>query len=428
MSQPESSDKRLNQIVRWAEQQTGEEKDWSADPSYLVPRPIERLVNRIENSSSSLDFVLAFQGTGKSVAASYLKWRSGNEGEKLQRVLRVKLKEPGNIIHQIFESMLEWDVEVDIQSAMQMALLISLHDYTKSNHSFWERLNDLRSDRDISERAYWTIDSVQSGTVFDEERWGTPEFGPILRILPERKLRPVEEEVVLSTICSEDGHWVNALVFDSPDYRRNDVRLASRDMDELSRLWQLLLTSKGWTGHFVVFMQRELNIQHFFVGKGDKILLERFKPEELVHHYHECFSDSFPFTAEALLQLAAFSNGNFRRFKKYISRSIDAWGALESRNLAPTIEISLVKEAVTDRELAADLEAELSRLFSGEGANNACRLVSFVMRKNGTVNQKAIAKELGLGEDVVGRVIRTLEEEKYLKRTRTAEGYIVSLA
>jgi len=94
------------------------------------------------------------------------------------------------------------------------------------------------------------------------------------------------------------------------------------------------------------------------MGSSD---VQPLKPEQMLEAYRNRFKTTEPFTEDALLTLARICRGIFRRFLRYIQLVIELW---ETRHRATgSIDLALVKEAITTDRLAEDMELELSKLF-----------------------------------------------------------------
>jgi MarR family len=435
--------KKLQRIRSWASGLAAED-----DPPerYLCPTTIKQLVVRLKTSPRSLDFVLALQGTGKSAAACYLESLCGESIDPprpdgaaedseptLHKVVRWKWKEPGRFYQQFADSIVDcWPgtkTQLDLVHNYESRLIDKLFEVGSNSPSLERRLNGITVEErlvDANGQRFRVVTLWGALAGVETKTNRSDVVKSAMSLLPDSKREAIRKEALLAIFEYVDAP--NVIVIDTPDYRRKDARLISRDLGELSGFFQELVSHR-WEGHLVVFIQKELYGGHFFEGKGFRFEIAPFAPEELVRYYQESFGDRYPFTVDAILLVARLSRGVFRRYKRYILLCLEKWETAESSNRGDDIDANLVRAAVTEDELTKDLELELGKLFPREESTGvAARTISVVAKNPEPVNQKTLAEALGASQDVIGRILGTLEVNGYIKRENTAVGKVVSLA
>jgi len=235
------------------------------------------------------------------------------------------------------------------------------------------------------------------------------EFTQIENKVPAKIRQEIKEKITFDILSS-----ATIIFIDFPDYGRSDVRLLNRDLTQIGNLWSRLRADNS-DCNIVVSIQKELLDKsggHYTVRKMDILTIEPLKPEELVAFYKEQFRNAEPFTEDALLLIANLSRGIYRRFKKYIQTCIEV--IAEER----LITIEDVKVAITEDELAKDMELELSNIFPQTSqCTQAVRVINYV-RAQGECNQKDVAEYLNVSEATAGKLVNKLVEYKYLHRKR----------
>lgn len=213
------------------------------------------------------------------------------------------------------------------------------------------------------------------------------------------------------------GNSHNILI-DLPDYGKQHRSQMNKDLNEIRDIWSALRNLTHET-NFIIFIQKEMfeNVRHFLYGKMDIIELKPYTPEFLLDAYRSEFGGSAPFTDEALHELAAVSDGIFRRFQRYIKDCYEeAYWVKQQDTL---IDIELVQETIGLRRRAADMELELLDVFprSKELRFKVAQLQSYLRKLGGSGEQGDITTEL-FGNDSVkaSRFLSTLEASGYVSR------------
>lgn len=186
--------------------------------------------------------------------------------------------------------------------------------------------------------------------------------------------------------------------------------------------------------NFVIVLQKEMfyeegQVPNYFLGKMDIVTLDPFTPMELLEAYRLQFNTLNPFNAHALLQVARMSRGIFRRYLRYIQLVLEDCIA---RDLKGEITLEIVKEAVPLEELEKDWHLELGRIFKSHLVQRQAFGLVMHLMGNGPKLQKEIHK-IGLGHGSVAHLdkmqvtglVDRLEENGFIKRQRTENGYVI---
>lgn len=219
--------------------------------------------------------------------------------------------------------------------------------------------------------------------------------------------------------------YSNTIFIDTPDYGTRDIRKINSDLTELNDIWRRFRPQRAT--NLVIFLQKELveKTDHFFLRKMDIVELKPLIPEQLVEAFKTRFATCEPFTDAALKSIADLSRGVFRRFMRYVHLCVE--NVIEKKREEITIED--VKDVITSEILLRDLDLELSDVFRNERYKRCAVDVLKLLRDNPGINQKTIAENLGIHATILGRILTTLENNGYIKRTRGREHgeWLVSL-
>jgi DNA-binding transcriptional regulator YhcF (GntR family) len=154
---------------------------------------------------------------------------------------------------------------------------------------------------------------------------------------------------------------------------------------------------------------------HFFLGKLITVELSPMKPNEMVDAYKSKWGTVEPFTEEALLLTAQLSRGIFRRFLKYIRKSIET-AAIGNSNFPITSEI--INREITTKQLVADMDLELTDVFQNNREHKEMAVKTLHLLREKQVNQKEIAEYLNVDDATASRLIKKLETYGYITRRR----------
>jgi hypothetical protein len=184
----------------------------------------------------------------------------------------------------------------------------------------------------------------------------------------------------------------------------------SRDLDRVADLWY---DSRLTQERFVVGVQKEMFHGHYLFGKGEVYELKPLPASDLVIYFFKVFDKCEPFTLSALWLVAELSRGIFRRFLKYIRLCVEDMVVGHQE----VIDVANVREVITREVLLRDLDLELSGSLKGQEKALAASLLQ-LLSVSGELNQKEIAKELGVTPAFLGRLLMKLEAMGYVSRMR----------
>ncbi len=229
-------------------------------------------------------------------------------------------------------------------------------------------------------------------------------------------------------------------MIDMRDYGLRDSRAMNTDLSDIQRLWQFMnehlseIDAKR-APNLVIVLQKELlmsedqsMVSYFLRKAAQAVELLPLTPAQMIEVYHEQFGDLYPFEPDALALLGRYSRGIFRRFLRYIQLCL-GWKLSHGNGL---VTRKIVGEVITDDEIRADWEMEMRQLFPhGDNWEHAVKLmhILYTASESGvfpTLTQLAGAIEFISLSDL-SRMVTKLEERGYLKRTRTAEGKVISV-
>jgi DNA-binding MarR family transcriptional regulator len=212
------------------------------------------------------------------------------------------------------------------------------------------------------------------------------------------------------------------ILIDTPDYSKTDKRRMDRDLTDISRFWNHLATNRGGPS-IVVAIQQEMFHDHFFLGKMRKVELVPLSADQMLRAYRLRFDTLEPFAEEALLTLTYMSRGIFRRFKNYISLTLDLW---ISEGRSGEIDPATVRRAISIERITEDMELELKPLFPkhSELSIMAVRVI-LNLEENGPQNQSYLATKFEMEAFEMSRLLNKLESVGYVRRHRDGTDKIV---
>jgi hypothetical protein len=229
---------------------------------------------------------------------------------------------------------------------------------------------------------------------------------------------------------------LNMIFIDLPDYNKKNRDAMSKDLRSIESLWKQVADRKTseevterngdlistyyvpkrkTTPTLVLGIQKEMYGGHFFLGKLIAVELSPMKPNEMVEAYKSKWDNAEPFTEEALLLTAELSRGIFRRYLKYIRKSIEA--AVLGNNSFP-ISTETINKEITTKQLVADMDLELTDLFQNNREHKEMAVKTLHLLREKQVNQKEIADYLNVDEATASRLVKKLEAYNYIRRQR----------
>lgn len=356
---------RVKEILEWSAMLTSEtEPLYQAFPEYVQPKSIESLGASLRHIKGRMICVSGLQGVGKSTACTMLSHQL-----KAQHYAALDERDsPYRIL------MFKFPRDGDWHEAIWKA--------TPTAKALFE------------EHVHWEIEN-------------------------NKKFRHYHLRKILQP--------VQTILIDLGDYGRKDARLMNRDLDKIQDLWNVMLELSKPAANLVIFTQKELYKGHLFLGKFEHVELKPFTPAELVEAYKKVTAGDetatldlcYPFEEAALLELARMARGIFRRFKRYIHKCVEAYEIPDKSNL---ITVDFVRKIITLDEIAADMELQLSDLFSKpEHRMIAIRALENA-RLNSDLNQTELAERLQVDDATLSRILGKLELQGYIQRRQGEHG------
>jgi len=270
--------------------------------------------------------------------------------------------------------------------------------------------------------AFWLFKSLENAgddTAFVKMKKGQEPLGyfDTYKAVEEIEMGVGEPKNIIVT--ERDWKWfytkVKNLIVDLWDYSKTNVRDIIKALDAIQDWWLMRSENrvkKTGTGAFidtgvpniVVMLQKEALPLHFFLGKMTFFELKPWKPEELVAAY-EGFAQrftknkdeaTFPFTRDALMEVAFLSRGIFRKFKEYVAACLDTLLTDDAGfDINKTIALDDVKSIITTDKLVQDMELTLCELWPRNKENRVFAVkVLRLLREHGPTAQKTIAAEI----------------------------------
>ena len=240
----------------------------------------------------------------------------------------------------------------------------------------------------------------------------------------------VKEKWVVSK--DRDWEWLYAddtrtFIIDLWDYSKSSQKDIIKALDAIQDYWRYRCNLRKdklnrrekivpVVPNIVIFLQKEALPLHFFLGKMTFFELKPWKPEDLVKYYKEAFKGTFPFTEEALREVAALSRGIFRKFKEYIAACLDEFLS-EGINYNRQITAEDVRRIITTEKLVQDMELQLCELWPRSRENRVLAVkVLRYLREKGPTLQKEIAEKFFAGNLMAcSRLLRKLAHFGYIK-------------
>ena len=245
----------------------------------------------------------------------------------------------------------------------------------------------------------------------------------------EGHLRKEKTDSIKDDIFSRNLENIHTILIDTPDYNRKSTSSFASDLRELEKFWLSILRygdeDEGQQVNLVMFFQKELwDLRpSFFCGKFNEKTLNPLTPKQLTEYYKTTLGDYYPFTEEALKELADLSRGIFRRFKKYVGLCVEQIGDLET-----SLEPSDVNAVIDLDVLVEDFEQELKNVFP---RNRELRKKTVSIIRGLSVKpkqQKYISQTFFEAHPLeCSRVLSALESWGYIERRFVNREKIVSL-
>jgi GTPase SAR1 family protein len=233
----------------------------------------------------------------------------------------------------------------------------------------------------------------------------------------EGALTKAECRMAMESAINYTLPYLRYLFIDLPDYDRRAMSSRNEDLQSIEAIWKRAIDTAGseMRATIVLGIQKETFGGHFFYGKMHIVDLKPMTREEMIPAYKHKWKTTAPFTEEALGLLADFSRGIFRRFLRYIAKSVET--ACTRKEFPITVEA--VNASVTLETLIEDMNQEMAKIFKNNEEQKmlAVKLLT-LLRQKPNLNQKDIAEALQASEDVIGMILKKLSLYSYVKNER----------
>jgi hypothetical protein len=453
-------------VYKWASQNTAEtrqynrEQDESSKYKYFWPSTAILFLESLKLSKNQLIALVGLSGVGKSSAQkeiaktldAFLASAKTGKGDHNSGTARaIYFKWPGKF---------EANISTIADSLELLGIINRREAYLR------QILRKANTDPDYDNKLFDTFGDLKGKTLEDLKTLLTrrryEEDALIKKFLTKREEKDIERDLVISALST-----CHSILINMRDYGTSDKRAMANDLEEIQKLWQLILSQtsklKVEVPNLVFVLQKELAmsdegfVTHFFLGKARIIEITPFHARELVDHYESEFGSFYPFKgAKELHILAAESRGIYRRFLRYIKLALEGYmlehhnpaltGEEEKENnvipsspprsspLEPCIDLDMIKRTVDSNEIEADWKMDLERIFhNSRHARAASELVALLLDTD-SVGQAVLLRalfkrgdEYKLSPSDASRIFSKLEQYGYIKRKRVRNEKCVSL-
>lgn len=391
-------------LYKWACRLTAEQKE---EENYVPSKEARMLLRRLLTTRGNLIAVIGLQGSGKTALRQWLlreilkaertaysaKWTS--EDELVRNIL-------GELS---FEGFYEDDEYLEnLRIEFIKKLYGSLKQPLLGPSVSEELLKIFKSKLKGKE-----IDILTGWLLKKDVELNEKVISAVEEFLGKSKVNFLREELIKGKIETAD-----TILIDFPDYDKNSRGRMIKDLENFQAWWEENIAHyEGYEQgpNIVIFFQKELFSGHFSFGKFDVIELKPWSAESLADYVNKNFP-GHPFSQEALLKVAALSNGIWRRFKKYIRICLD-YAMDEGIN---TITVEHVKKWISLEQLMKDMELELMDIFpKNKELRKKAVIVLQTLQEKGKIDQPSITEEIFDGNKMqASRVLNALESYGYI--------------
>jgi hypothetical protein len=399
--EPELSN--IDKVRIWTRHVAAETYGQLAAIYYVCPEGVAALAQELD-VWSGLVGLLGSLGVGKTNALLALYWGKvpGMKGDRTERVL---FKWRGE--RELYDSLLQEDHELSSEFIQEYA-----------QHLFGA-LESLPKRRRLSRDTGKYVEFVKYMNRCSERG----DHGPTPDIhWAESQIGRSYAKELRRRAWFDILEMKRVILIDTPDYSKTDKRRIDRDLTDISLFWNRLANRSGPS--IVVAIQQEMFRDHFFLGKMRKVELVPLSADQMLRAYRLRFDTLEPFAEEALLTLAHMSRGIFRRFKNYLSLTLDLW---VSGGRSGRIDPATVRRAVPIERIAEDMELELKPLFPKHSELSVMAVrVLLDLEENGSQKQSDLATKFEMEAFETSRLMNKLESFGYVRRHRDGTDKIVA--
>jgi len=414
---------KIGDILQWASCLTAEHFQ---DDEQLWTKQMDGLKRRLKITHGNLIAILGIQGVGKTKLSYSLKIELDEDIEKDVRLVKWDGKKS---IREILAPHIEAEYLFNlIQEYDRLAISYVSNFLDIKNESFLQdalQHHNLLKMKDAEAKICDSIRQKIRGKNYSgaqENKEIQDGLKHLIKIEFTKKLEGfLSKKTAISikdNIFSENLENIHTILIDTPDYNRKSTSSFSADLKELEKFWLSILqlgdVEEGQQVNLIMFFQKELwDLRpSFFCGKFNEITLKPLTPKQLMEYYETTFGGCFPFSEDALKELAILSRGIFRRFKRYIGLCIEQIGDLES-----SLESSDVDTIINLDVLVKDFEQELKNVFPRNKALHRKTVILLQLLSAKPLTQKEIGEKFFDGNKMgCSRFLNSLECWGYIER------------
>jgi hypothetical protein len=447
----------LGKVYQWVTESRAEQTPFNDD--FLWSTMGESLITRFKRTNGNMVLIIGPQGSGKSAMCYNLEYAlsedpDGTDGKTLI------IKWQGNQ---------ETYLLVGVKPAEYYIKLVG--EILKS-HS----INDMRCDLDLSSEQSEILTEIRKNPDEVPTKWFDLFSGTMVKRL-ERYAGKEAVAYAKKYVTGDKLDTYKHVIVDTMDYNKNKLSQLDHHINQLQEFWIELNQSYDdncaeYNQHLnlAVFIQKEIfdKYKHFFLGKfNPKYFIDPFPAKSLVNFYIHKFDSCFPFTQEALTELAVLSRGLFRRFKSYIAICLDNSYTITLNNHTNThlllereinnsilergegevysskgvvkskkerinsviVQPSDVQLWINDKILNQDQDLELANIFPHNKTHR--NITTQLLRRlaHGNLKQSDIAEDYFDSDKTnTSRFLTILEANEYIKRIYNGKEKLISLA
>jgi hypothetical protein len=330
-------------VYRWASQNTAETRQYNREDveesskyKYFWPHPATLLLESLKLSRSQLIAFVGLSGVGKSSAQKEITksldafLASANTGKD-----DISTGEAGANSLSTRAIYFKWPGKFDANISTIADSLESSGIINRREACLRQIIRKANSDPNYDLKLYDAFGNLKGKTLEHLKTLliaeGYEEDAFIKTFLSKKEEKEIERDLVISALST-----CHSILIDMRDYGTSDKRAMANDLEEIQKLWRVILfqTSemKVEVPNLVFVLQKELAmsdegfVTHFFLGKARIIEITPFQAKELVDHYESEFGNCYPFKGRIELHtLSIASRGIYRRFLRYIKLALEGY-------------------------------------------------------------------------------------------------------
>ena len=478
MTPHQNKPSKLDEILQWTSYLTTEQ---SQDEGYFWTPQTRGLTNRLNKTKGNLMAVIGKQGVGKTKLQNelYIELNDNNrEGRCETLLVKWDRKKSFDKIFYTSDFYCKYLIELLNNVDQEKRKYAIDHPVTKQMGKQGRKMimeqtelfNQTNMERILISKI--PEECILSSNI---DNVGYETYNVLQTLINLRTIKKIERtfsqqkiENIKNNIHTERLKTIKTILIDTHDFNRNTTTALNKSLAELEDFWIKLEeynygVEEEQTVNLVIFFQKELwDLRpHFFCGKFREITLKPLTTKQLIEHYENVFESIYPFSEDALREIAVLSRGLPRRFKKYVGLCVEQIddntitrfseknnvsynGDILNNNIIKKekdntskkifskkeviVLLSDVEKTITNNLLIKDFELELKNVFP---KNQQLRIIAVklirILSKQ-TMVQSEISEKFFEGKKMdCSRFLVALENWDYIKRNYEMREKIVSL-